>query len=61
MDTGAEGQDQSGDGETADAQPWVGGSSVVMCFSVVTCSVEKKFFVLKIKKFPESLTIIVFL
>ena len=38
MDTGAEGQDQSGNGETADAQPWVGGSSVVMCFTVVTYS-----------------------
>ena len=38
MDTGAERQDQSGNGETADAQPWVGGSSVVMFYSVVTYS-----------------------
>ena len=31
MDAGAEGQDRSGDGETADAQPWVGGVSVFLC------------------------------
>ena len=42
MDTRAEGQDQSGNGETSDAQPWVGGSNVVMCFSVVTYTVLEK-------------------
>ena len=30
MDAGAEGQDRSGDGETADAQPWVGGVRVFL-------------------------------